>query len=93
MRTVQCESCGASWAVPDTLDLGLCREVASQYRAQNTIVAIKLLRDHLSLSLHDAKAVLLHISGQAGKCHRCGEQLADEGFGVCQQCKSVNYNW
>src|SRR5262249_14775569 len=93
MQAVHCKSCGAFWAVPDALDIGSCREIASQYRAHNTITAIKLLRDHLNLTLHAAKAVLLHISGQAGKCHRCGAQLADEGSGVCCQCKSVNYNW
>src|SRR5215472_14242795 len=90
---IHCEACGCSWLVPVVTDPLVRHEIAVLFRRADAIRAIRLLREQTGLSLRDAKGVQYHISKQAGKCHRCGEELVDGGTVVCGRCRSVNLNW
>lgn len=67
--------------------------VSSWVRAGNKIMAIQQLRLNSSLSLRDAKAVVIHITRTTGTCNRCGYPLGGEGTAHCPYCRALNYDW
>jgi hypothetical protein len=92
-RVVTCGRCGASWATPGDTEGSAWAEVTKLARRQQTVEAIKSLRQHFGLDLKDAKGVLLHVSLRPGVCHRCGATLAGGGLTACPGCGSLNYDY
>ena len=89
----RCEACGAVWTAPDSLDREVVGEIAEAFRSHGGIGGIKAVRDRWGISLHDAKAFMLHLVTERGKCHRCKAALGPDCVCVCRRCRSVNYNW
>ncbi len=45
------------------------------------------------LTLHDAMAIVLHITHEPGICHYCSYPLTGEATDHCPFCQAVNYDW
>jgi ribosomal protein L40E len=46
------------------------------------------------VGLGDAKAIISHLSGEGGVCHRCGTRLNEAGEEQnCPKCRSLNLLW
>ena len=94
MREVEhfnCLKCGAQWTQPVGMSAAITHEAATLIRRQQPIRATKLLRDSYDLSLRDAKAVMLHVSRESGKCHRCDSTLGDSV--QCETCTALVLDW
>jgi hypothetical protein len=69
------------------------QEIASLVRGGNPISAIRRLREETGLGLRDAKAIQLHITRVPGQCQQCSALLPANPVVLCEQCRSLNYNW
>jgi hypothetical protein len=65
--------------------------LADQCRSSRLECA-KLAISRFGFDLREAKALSLHITGERGKCHRCGASVAGE-ISVCSNCRSANIDW
>jgi hypothetical protein len=93
MRSMVCGSCGASWTAPDMFNEELRSSVASWVRQGRIVVAMKQMTTFSLLSLHDAQAIVFHITREPGTCHECSYPLTGENTDHCPFCQAVNYDW
>lgn len=60
---------------------------------EGPLFAIKSLVDNDDFSLKEAKRVALHLTPEAGRCNRCGDNNLIGFEVVCEACQSLNLNW
>ena len=93
MKSLKCQRCGADVPVPD-LPAQSRESIAATAQRANRLQAMLELRDGATVGLADAKAIVLHLSGEGGACHRCGTRLINgEENQVCPKCRSLNLMW
>ena len=93
MNSLKCQRCRADVPVPD-LSADARKDVAGIADRVGRMQAILDLRNGAGLSLDDAKAIVSHISGAGGVCHRCGARLTEgEEEQNCPKCRSLNLVW
>lgn len=86
----QCAKCRTTVILPLKRD----RKLESQFAAivrQNSVQGVHFAETMFSLGPREAKALVLHITREAGKCHFCGKPL-QTGESVCT-CRSLNLDW
>jgi rubrerythrin len=93
MQSTVCGQCGASWASPDMLTEALRGSVASWARAGKHVMATQQMNTVSRLTVHDAMAIVLHITHEPGICHYCSYPLTGEATDHCPFCQAVNYDW
>jgi len=93
MQSVICGQCGAAWVAPDMLPEALRGSVASWARAGKHIMATQQMNTVSRLTIHDAMAIVLHITHEPGTCHYCSYPLTGEATDHCPFCQAVNYDW
>jgi hypothetical protein len=89
---VHCERCGVFFTLPE-LPIEKQRRVAELIRMNMFIEAIRFLRFGRHIELVDAKSIVHHVTRKFGVCHRCHKALPATGQVVCQECKSLNFDW
>ena len=93
MTALKCQKCGADVPIPD-LPAGARKSIAAVAHDTGKLQAILELRDGARIGLRDAKAIVLHLSGEGGACHRCGTRLKEAGEEQnCPKCRSLNLLW
>ena len=93
MTALKCQKCGAAVPVPD-LPTESRRSIAAVAHDTGRLQAMLELRDGARIGLGDAKAIVLHLSGKGGACHRCGTRLNEAGEEQdCPKCRSLNLLW
>ena len=69
------------------------REVAAAVRAGTIIQAIKQLREFAPLSLGNSQDIVIHITREPERCHRCKQPLEGAPATLCPSCRALNYDW
>jgi tRNA(Ile2) C34 agmatinyltransferase TiaS len=68
-------------------------EVAGLVRAGMEIIAMGKVREGNQLSLRDAKAIVIHITQEPERCHRCKQPLEGAPVSLCPSCRALDYDW
>jgi hypothetical protein len=92
MPVLTCPRC-VPIVVPDELTPELKRQAADTVRGGSGAVAMKLLHDHAAMSLHDAKALVLHLARRPGHCQRCDASLQVAELAYCSRCRALTITW
>ena len=92
MLTLECARCGAI-VVPDDLTPELRRQVGETVHGGSPLVAVKLLRDHVPMTLRDAKALVFHLARRNGHCQRCDAALELTEVANCPRCRALTITW
>ena len=93
MNTLKCQKCGGDVPIPD-LPTEVRKDVAAIAHRVGRSQATLELKNRGGFGLGDAKAIVFHISGADGVCHRCGTNLI-KGLEeqACPKCRSLNLVW
>jgi hypothetical protein len=88
---VACEKCRQNVVWPDSLTAQDKATFAGECRSRG-LEGAKLAVSRFGMDLREAKALLLHVTREPGKCHRCGTSVIAE-ISVCTNCRSANLDW
>jgi hypothetical protein len=86
-----CGKCRTCIILPDSISEEDKHKVADLCHADQRMEAIRHLRMSCLPDLREAKAIVIHVTGAKGICHRCRSPL--KGNETCPKCKSLNLDW
>ena len=89
-KHLQCAKCRVAVVLPSDATEVQKAELAAVVR-QDSVQGIRFAERAFSLGPRESKVLVLHITREPGKCHRCGA-LVQAGESVCS-CHSVNLDW
>lgn len=87
---VYCGKCRTAVVVPAAISADEAASFAAAVRT-DSVEAIRHAESRFSLGPREAKALVLHITRNPGKCNRCGRAVG-AGVATCA-CRSLNFNW
>lgn len=65
----------------------------SEMVKNNSLKSIMYLKEQYTLSLHDAKYIVMHINEKNGHCNRCNFDKLTGEYINCPKCRAFNFNW
>ncbi len=89
---LECKFCPPT-VVPDDLPASVRTHAAEHVRAGSRARAHLLLHEEGGLRLDVAKGIALHLALVAGRCQRCGSEVAGQEYDRCSQCGALTINW
>ena len=88
-----CERCRTQLPELAAVD-ALTRSLVGQHiRVHDSLEAMRELVRSSRFNLRQAKAVVMHVVQELGRCRRCSGEVGQGPFGVCPKCRSVNLSW
>ena len=59
----------------------------------SSLLAIQKIKTLHNISFSNAKFIVLHLTKEVTKCHRCKTELDQQEYVSCSKCNSLNFNW
>lgn len=87
-----CKRCTTEWDVTGLSEDDF-RAICGFRSCVNYPAIHRLCETDRGLSPIDTKSILIHSTGEDGKCVGCGKILSAVGFVECRECKSFNYHF
>ena len=89
-----CPRCGSVVRVPEDLSAQTFARVVAERRAGHLGQALSTLLGTNADALLAAKSLVMHLTRESGRCHRCRKPLPFAGAaGECPTCRCVNLDF
>jgi hypothetical protein len=90
---MRCRGCRTDIDVDAVDDVRVRADAAKLCRRARPMEAIALVQRSAKLDIRRAKAIVLHVTKEPARCHRCGEPVVPHQTSVCAACGRVNVDW
>jgi hypothetical protein len=87
---MKCAKCRVAVVLPPERIASLESKFATVVR-QDSVQAMRFAEAEFSLCARESKVLVLHVTREPGKCHRCSKPVHGRES-VCS-CRSVNLDW
>jgi len=91
-RSLHCQKCGATFAIPKIPE-PIRAQTMALVRGGRALEAMHELKVKAGVDLANGKAIVFHITEVKGQCNRCRRPLEEAEETVCANCNALNLNW
>lgn len=90
----KCEGCDSVWMAPPPSEKEWWEELARSYGGLLPQKGVMdWLKANTNLPEWDIKVIVSHFPWNVGKCNGCSWNIEFEGYGICRNCRTLNYNY